>query len=233
MSRLAGLGIVALLLTSPAIESQQPVTPPRIGGDLNVPKHGLVRIVVEGLDPNAAVIYDVSPEPTGVYESGDTFLFSGPDGTYQVRAIVLKLSAAGRTEKKTLKGVAVIGAPAPVPPGPGPQPPDPPKPEAKVAWAIVIRDAQKVTPEQASLIADRAMWQQLDAAGVEWRVFDDQSPEAVDKYKSAWEGTVEKKGPGVPCLITLGPKLANGKSKILNAVPLPADKAAFLKAVMP
>ena len=62
----------------------------------------------------------------------------------------------------------------PVPPGPSPQPP--PIVITTDATLIVIEETADRTPETAAVLGDITFWSGL---GVKWRIYDDDSPDAV------------------------------------------------------
>lgn len=177
----AALGLLLLSNSGDRATAVPPAAIPLAGatidGKLKAATNGMIRLEVKDLDPNAAVIWVVDPDPVDFEEVGDRAMFSGPDGEYAIRAIVLKLSAAGKTEKRTLSAKAVIGAGGPLPPGPTPKPPIPPGPTPPPVtpgklMLVVFREASNATAVENIVITNQALNDYMRAKGHRWRILD-------------------------------------------------------------
>lgn len=76
--------------------------------------------------------------------------------------------------------LCVFGCDALIPPQPTPNPPPivDPQPVTKATWFFVVEESADRTPELAALLAD-PFWQT-----VQFRLFDDDTPEAADIVKA-------------------------------------------------
>lgn len=157
--------------------ADRPLAGATIDGKLKAPTNGMIRLEVKDLDPNAAVIWVVDPDPVDFEEVGDRAIFSGPDGEYAIRAIILKLSASGKTQKLTVSGKATIGVGGPVPPKPDPKPPVPPGPAPvpvtpSKMTLVVFREASNASANENIAITNPALNEYLRSKGHRWRILD-------------------------------------------------------------
>ncbi len=177
----AALGLLLLGNSGDRVVAVAPAIPlagATIDGKLKAATNGMIRLEVKDLDPNAAVIWVVDPDPVDFEEVGDRAMFSGPDGEYAIRAIVLKLSAAGKTEKRTLSAKATIGVVGPLPPGPTPKPPIPPGPgpvppvTPSKMTLVVFREASNASANENIAITNPGLNEYLRSKGHRWRILD-------------------------------------------------------------
>jgi hypothetical protein len=145
-----------------------------ITGPARVPAYKLVRLTVTGADPEAALIWDVSPEADAdVLEVDGGLIFTAPPGTYAV-----KLRAVKGRSVQTARHTVVVGDPAPPPPGPGPAPPNPPgptpppAPTSPVAYLVVVEETAEAVGTRGAFFADAALAARMKARGIKWRVID-------------------------------------------------------------
>ena len=121
----------------------------------------------------------------------------------------------GGTEKDVVRRLIDSQVGPRPPPIPDPKPQPKPEPLAGVAWAVILEESAQRTPEIAAVLGDLKYWQGLKAKGIDWRVYDKDSPDAKSK------GFLEFAAPvGLPALL-----LMDATGKVLRGVKLPATTA--------
>jgi len=149
---------------------------------------------------------------------GVGFRFTAPPGHYSIHVDYVDF-------KKELWGsasatVSIVGeGPQPIPPGPGPAPP--PVPTQKMAWAVVIEQAEQRTYQQAAVLNDAAMWDRLRAKGHKWRIYDADNPPAASKGFVA-----AAKAVGMPALL-----IVSDAGKLIEVMKMPETTAEFEAAM--
>ena len=116
----------------------------------------------------------------------------------------------------------VIGGTPPKPePGPGPQPePDPkPEPNSNAKWIVVVEESDSRTVETAKVLNNLKFWDSLKTRGFQWRVYDDDSPDA-----STYLGYAVTTG--LPSLLML-----DDTGKVLYMGKLPAEESRISEIV--
>lgn len=212
----------------------------KITGETKVDQYKLVRLAVEGVPENAAVLWDYDEDVLDAEPSGRRLVFAGPPGKYRIKATSIVLDKDGRTKAEVAKAVVEIGGKAPEP---GPKPPDPPpgpgpgpdpKDEApikapgnRVLLIYESGELSKLPPKQSNQIYSKALREWLTQKCVTdtdnpkgaWRIWDkdvDASGEA-----KPWQDALKRDRKSVPWLI-----ISNGKAGYEG--PLPADAESTL-----
>jgi hypothetical protein len=120
-----------------------------IEGDRQVAAGKMARLKVPGGVPKGgAVIWDVLPEVGDTEQLPDgRIVFTGPAGTYTVKARVVTLDGKGGVGIAEHRAVVVVGAgPNPLPPGPGPGPGPVPLPDGELGLRKASRDGAAGVP---------------------------------------------------------------------------------------
>lgn len=101
----------------------------KIEGELTVPEHKLIELTVSGANPDALILWDISPEDIADYrEQGPRVLMAAEPGEYRVKVRVID------PMKKTVESARVVLTVIPKPnPDPNSKPvkPEPKKPDDK------------------------------------------------------------------------------------------------------
>jgi hypothetical protein len=225
----------------------------QLSGPATVPAYKLVRFTASSSAPGAAFIFDISPGERADAETfGDRVTFTGPAGTYTVKAWAVWL-ADGKTKVEQATATVTIGGTSPAPPpGPGPVPPGPtppappapgpgpsPLPVGSKLNVLVITDLARRTPAQAAVVQDVASIggtsaNQLRALGHEPRAYDTTSPAMQPRTVAGglnYAAAMKAAGVAAPCVILL-----DGAGNIIKGFALPptgAQVVAAVKAVAP
>jgi hypothetical protein len=93
--------------------------------------------------------------------------------------------------------------------------PDPEPVKLPVAWIVIIEETAARTPATAKVTADLKFWESIEAQGIKFRQYDDDS-EGAEQYRSALNGVP------MPAVLFL-----DVSGKILDKFPLPADTAGI------
>lgn len=145
----------------------------------------------------------------------DHTVIGGPLGTYLI-------AGDGDLAWVVRGGIEPIPDPNPHPLPPDPDPPKPkpdPVPEPSVdipgSWVLIVEESAERTIDMSRIVTDSTYWQTYVTRDLHWRVYDDDSPDAVSYLGVANEV-------GIPALIVLSPV-----GKVLAKQPLPQNTAAI------
>lgn len=134
------------------LKADGPVSPPTLEGDTSAAYMAQLRVT--NLSTGDVLFWDCTPDTnidTREYEADNSYVFSGPSGTYKIKA---RGTQAGHRFTLT-RTVTLTGGlqpppgpqpnpPAPIPVPPGPVPPIPPQPSgAAVSYFVVVEDTSK------------------------------------------------------------------------------------------
>lgn len=116
-------------------------TPMQDGGGIKVKPFTLVKIGVTGVDPKAALIWDVTPaEAVDVATTAEHLCqFTAPPGKYRVTLLVITQDADGKLRAERLSVPVEIESCCEKPPPPAPKPPQPPAPGKADPWNALGR----------------------------------------------------------------------------------------------
>lgn len=180
-------------------------------------------VVQHGADTEVKVVPWGATEPgfldeTFVKRFADHTVIGGPVGTFLIAgdgdlAWVVRGSSGPKPDPKP--------DPKPEPePDPEPEPPTPepePQPDVDVpgAWVVFVEESSERTVDMAKILGDAAYWQTYVTRDLKWRVYDDDSPNAVSYLGIA-------NSVGIPAMIVLSPD-----GKVLSKSKVPASTSAI------
>lgn len=158
-----------------------------IEGPAATPRDKLVKLRAGGADPNAALLWRVTPAVDRADAPPDRLQFAGGEATYRIELVEITVDG-GKPKVREAFAEHTVGRvgtePPPIVPPPTPPPPVPPvppvTPPVKPAgyYFLVVRPDAPSTPEFTRLISSPA-WAGLTAAGHKFGVMTESKARAV------------------------------------------------------
>lgn len=197
----------------------------KIVGPSKIPQHKFVELSATGVDPEAAVLWDVLPEePADIREIDGRLYFVAPPGTYKIKLRSIK----GKKVETARHVVEIEGAvgpgPAPGPgpgptPTPGPTPPAPiPEPGFRVLFVFEQTELAKLPSSQVAALSAQEIRDYLashcamsaDGKTVEARFFDQNTV----VLEPLWKAAMSRPRASLPWMV-----ISNGKTGFEGPMP--------------
>lgn len=212
---------------------------PAITGAEAVPAYRLARLSLDGLPDGASAVWEVYPFAADGIEGdgGRSFAFVGPPAVYQVSAVYLIDGTLGKARYTVTIGEpqrpqpppVIVEPDDPVRPVDPERPDDDPAPVAGPLWIYAVYESRDVTPQQATVLRDKALWDAIGKAGHSYRHFDvdDAASGGTDAAaaRSAIDA-VRKLGVGLPAVLFVSPS-----GDAIRGFPLPDSGQGLWSAV--